>query len=167
MGESILLLDLPARSGILQSESRFYHLTDFYKSHSARQDIKVKSKFSVGVLIAFLIFSMAPGNGCTYQYSNLRIQSESHETVSQKITKGVTVKAEVLRRYGKPNLISRTASGDELWEYSSIGIFTHLCATIPGLHPRAKEKKFDLTFDQKGVVKDFSFREFYSQEGPQ
>ncbi len=125
----------------------------------------MKSKFAAGVVIVFLLFSMTLSNGCTYQYSNLRIQRESFETVSQKITKGVTVKTEVLMQYGKPNLITHTASGEELWEYSSIGIFTHLCATIPGLQPRAKEKKFDLTFDQKGIVKDFSFRELYSQEG--
>ena len=104
-------------------------------------------------------------DGCTYQYSNLRIQAESFETVSQKITQGVTAKAEVLRQYGKPMAINHTADGDEHWEYSSVGIFTHLCAMIPGLHPRAKVKKFDLTFDQKGIVKDFSFQELYSQEG--
>ena len=104
-------------------------------------------------------------DGCTYQYSNLRIQAESFETVSQKITQGVTAKAEVLRQYGKPMAITHTVDGDEHWEYSSIGIFTHACSMIPGLHPKAKEKKFDITFDQKGIVKDFSFRELYSQEG--
>jgi len=53
------------------------------------------------------------------------VRTETMDTGSQKVTKGVTTKTQVKTLYGEPNHVSLTDAGSEVWTYE----YAHATAT--------------------------------------
>lgn len=90
--------------------------------------------------------------------------------VSLTLKKGVTTKAEVLKVFGSPNIVTKNRDADEVWNYNRMNFTTRTGEDSGGAFlilggwggsravSTATTKSFDLmiTFDAKDVVKDYS-----------
>jgi outer membrane protein assembly factor BamE (lipoprotein component of BamABCDE complex) len=85
-----------------------------------------------------------------------------------KIIKGQTTQNEVLEVFGAPNIVTKNKSGNEVWTYDKASIETGasdvygtiLIAGGSGSRSSTSARTFTLMieFDDKNVVKDFSYR---------
>lgn len=86
--------------------------------------------------------------------------------VTMNLHKGITTKAEVLAKFGSPNIVTKNRDADEVWNYNRMN-FTSRVGEDGGTLifwggsravSTATTKSFDLmiTFDDKDVVKDYS-----------
>jgi len=87
---------------------------------------------------------------------------------NKTLIKGQTTQNEILTVFGAPNIITRNKSGNEVWTYDKASIeagSSSVYATIlvvggVGSRAQSSAKTFTLMieFDDKNVVKDFSYR---------
>lgn len=85
--------------------------------------------------------------------------------VSMTIKKGITTKAEVLKAFGSPNIVTKNKDADEVWNYNRMNYTTRVGEDGGSLIfwagsravSTATTKSFDLmiTFDSNDVVKDY------------
>ena len=85
-----------------------------------------------------------------------------------KIIKGQTTQNEVLEVFGAPNIVTKNKSGNEVWTYDKASIETGtsdaygtiLIVGGSGSRSSTSARTFTLMieFDDKNVVKDFSYR---------
>ncbi len=86
--------------------------------------------------------------------------------VTLTLKKGVTTKAEVLKTFGSPNIVTKNREADEVWNYNRMSFTTRVGEDAGTLIfwggsravSTATTKSFDLiiTFDANDVVKDYS-----------
>ena len=86
--------------------------------------------------------------------------------VTLTIKKGRTNKAEILKTFGSPNLVTKNRDADEVWNYNRMNFTTRVGEDAGTLIfwggsravSTATTKSFDLmiTFDSNDVVKDYS-----------
>ena len=86
--------------------------------------------------------------------------------VSLTLQKGTTTKAEVLKAFGAPNIVTKNRAADEVWNYNRMNYTTRVGEDAGTLLfwggsravSTATTKTFDLmiTFDANDVVKDYS-----------
>jgi hypothetical protein len=86
--------------------------------------------------------------------------------VSLTLKKGATTKAEVLKNFGAPNLVTKNRAADEVWNYNRMSFTTRVGEDAGSVIfwsgsravSTATTKSFDLmiTFDVNDVVKDYS-----------
>jgi outer membrane protein assembly factor BamE (lipoprotein component of BamABCDE complex) len=100
--------------------------------------------------------------GCASS-GNQVLKGETAETVSTKITKGVSTKDNVRKAYGDPTNTSFTDGGNEIWTYN----YAHATATavsyvpIVGLFAGGADvdkKQLVILFDKAGVVSNFTMQ---------
>lgn len=82
------------------------------------------------------------------------------------LKKGETTKAEVLKAFGSPNLVTKNRSADEVWNYNRMNFTTRVGEDAGSLIfwggsravSTATTRSFDLmiTFDSGDIVKDYS-----------
>ncbi len=87
-------------------------------------------------------------------------------TVKTEIVKGKTTQAEILQKFGAPNLVTKNRSNNEVWNYnkmsfeSKVGDDSGTLILWSGSRAArtATTKSFDLIieFDEHDVVKDYS-----------
>ena len=85
-----------------------------------------------------------------------------------KIIKGQTNQQEIMEVFGPPNIITKNKSGYEVWTYDKVSVETStseaygtiLIAGISGGRASTSARTFTLMieFDDKDVVKDYSYR---------
>lgn len=85
-----------------------------------------------------------------------------------KIIKGQTSQNEILEVFGAPNIITKNKSGNEVWTYDKASVETGisdvygtiLIAGGTGSRSSTSARTFTLMieFDDKNIVKDFSYR---------
>lgn len=85
-----------------------------------------------------------------------------------KITKGQTTQNEILEVFGAPNIVTKNKSGNEVWTYDKASIETGtsdvygtmIIAGGVGSRTSTSARTFTLMieFDDKGIVKDYSYR---------
>jgi outer membrane protein assembly factor BamE (lipoprotein component of BamABCDE complex) len=98
--------------------------------------------------------------GCA-SYGTESIRNESDETLSQKLVKGVSTKAQVRAQLGDPSATSFTDSGNEQWTYF-LGSYTPSPTNfVPYLNMvtsggESQTKQANILFDKKGVVMNYS-----------
>jgi uncharacterized protein YcfL len=88
--------------------------------------------------------------------------------VKKEIIKGVTTQNEILEVFGAPNIITKSKSGNEVWTYDKVSVEkgtsdvygTILIVGGVGSRSSISTKTFTLMieFDDKNIVKDFSYR---------
>lgn len=114
------------------------------------------------ILISFFLLS-----GCVsvqpVQQSNL-----TPGMAKTKIIKGQTTQNEVLQVFGAPNIVTKNKSGNEVWTYDKVSVETGtsdvygtlLIVGGAGSRSSTSARTFTLMieFDEKDVVKDFSYR---------
>jgi hypothetical protein len=86
--------------------------------------------------------------------------------IKKEIIKGTTTQAEIMQKFGSPNLVTKNRSNDEVWNYSRMSYESKTGADGASFiffgGSRAMSttttKSFDLiiTFDEKDIVKDYS-----------
>lgn len=86
--------------------------------------------------------------------------------ISLTLQKGVTTKAEVLKAFGAPNIVTKNRAADEVWNYNRMNYTTRVGQDGGSLIfwggsravATATTKSFDLmiTFDASDIVKDYS-----------
>jgi len=85
-----------------------------------------------------------------------------------KIIKGQTTQNEILEVFGAPNIVTKNKSGNEVWTYDKASVETGTSSVygtiliVGGVGSRASTSASTFTlmieFDDKNVVKDFSYR---------
>lgn len=85
-----------------------------------------------------------------------------------KIIKGQTTQNEILQVFGAPNIVTKNKSGNEVWTYDKASVETGTSSVygtiliVGGVGSRASSSANTFTlmieFDDKDVVKDFSYR---------
>lgn len=85
-----------------------------------------------------------------------------------KIIKGQTTQNEILEVFGAPNIVTKNKSGNEVWTYDKASIETGtsdvygtiIIAGGVGSRTSTSARTFTLMieFDDKGIVKDYSYR---------
>ncbi len=85
-----------------------------------------------------------------------------------KIIKGQTSQNEILEVFGAPNIVTKNKSGNEVWTYDKTSVETgtsEIYGTIlivggAGSRSSTSARTFTLMieFDDKNIVKDFSYR---------
>ena len=99
--------------------------------------------------------------GCT-SIGNEAIRNETDESLSQKIVKGKSTKADVRAALGGPSFTSFVDGGNEQWTYN---LATHqqnpVSYVVGGLYSggQGKTKNAIVLFDKKGVVLNYSVTE--------
>lgn len=88
--------------------------------------------------------------------------------VKKEIIKGVTTQNEILEVFGAPNIITKNKSGNEVWTYDKVSVEkgtsdvygTLLIVGGTGSRTSTSARTFTLMieFDEKNIVKDFSYR---------
>ena len=119
---------------------------------------------SIGNIVVFItvLFVMA---SCT----TTQIPQKSNLTpgvISTTIKKGITLKVEIVKIIGSPNIITKNREGEEVWTYSRQSFDSKSGGFGGGLlffggakaFSSASSNSFDLiiTFDNKDIVKDYS-----------
>jgi len=85
-----------------------------------------------------------------------------------KIIKGQTTQNEIIQVFGPPNIVTKNKSGNEVWTYDKVSVETGtsdvygtlLIVGGAGSRSSTSTRTFTLMieFDEKDVVKDFSYR---------
>ncbi len=85
-----------------------------------------------------------------------------------KIIKGQTTQNEIIQVFGPPNIVTKNKTGDEVWTYDKVSVETAasdvygtlLIVGGAGSRSSTSTRTFTLMieFDEKEVVKDFSYR---------
>lgn len=85
-----------------------------------------------------------------------------------KIIKGQTTQNEILEVFGAPNIVTKNKSGNEVWTYDKASVETGTSSVygtvliVGGIGSRSSSSANTFTlmieFDDKDVVKDFSYR---------
>jgi outer membrane protein assembly factor BamE (lipoprotein component of BamABCDE complex) len=86
--------------------------------------------------------------------------------ISLTLNKGVTTKADVLKAFGAPNIVTKNRAADEVWNYNRMNYTTRVGQDGGSLVfwggsravATATTKSFDLMviFDANDIVKDYS-----------
>jgi outer membrane protein assembly factor BamE (lipoprotein component of BamABCDE complex) len=117
------------------------------------------------VIVALLAFAL---DGCA-TFPDEQEPANSPLTagnISLTLQKGTTTKAEVLKVFGSPNIVTKNRAADEVWNYSRMTYTTRVGQDGDSLIFRggsravatATTKSFDLmiVFDASDIVKDYS-----------
>ncbi len=115
------------------------------------------------VLAALMPLTLSLLIGCA-SAGNEKLRNENTGTLSQKITKGTTTKAQVTTALGPADEVSFTDGGNEIWKYH------HIVATAKGVNfipivnifaagVDEKKKELVVLFDEQGIVKNYTFSE--------
>lgn len=90
----------------------------------------------------------------------------THGNVQFNLKKGTTTQAEVLEKFGAPNITTIDASGQEVWTYqrhatvgkesSSYGTLVILGGSSSGFEQSSRTMTLIIKFDSSKVVSDFS-----------
>ncbi len=98
--------------------------------------------------------------GCA-SAGNDRVKAETMDTVSTKVTKGVTTKDQVRALYGEPGAVSLTDGGSEVWHYA----YSHATATAASYIPivglfaggaNVEKNEVVFIFDKSDVVQNYT-----------
>jgi len=89
-------------------------------------------------------------------------QSETQESINQKIAKGKTTKAEVKATFGEPSSTTGKERGVQEWRYKIASSSSTI--KIPGFErffggATEKDKTLLVDFDRRGIVTDYSLTE--------
>jgi outer membrane protein assembly factor BamE (lipoprotein component of BamABCDE complex) len=101
-----------------------------------------------------------------------RMNTLTQGNVQLNLAVGKTTKAEVLEKFGSPNITTRDASGSEVWSYqrhatvsqssSEGGFWTILLAggskKVDGFSQSSRTATLIIKFDGKDIVSDFQSR---------
>src|SRR6202023_2651129 len=94
--------------------------------------------------------------------STVADNSETQESINQKIAKGKTTKAEVKATFGEPSSTTSKERGSEEWRYKIASSSSTL--KIPGFERffgsgTEKDKTLLVDFDRRGIVTNYSLNE--------
>jgi outer membrane protein assembly factor BamE (lipoprotein component of BamABCDE complex) len=113
-----------------------------------------------------LLFSLTAGCATFPEKQEETKSPLSAGNVSMTIKKGITTKADVLKVFGSPNIVTKNRNADEVWNYNRMNFTTRVGEDGGSLIfwggsravSTATTKSFDLmiTFDLNDVVKDYS-----------
>jgi outer membrane protein assembly factor BamE (lipoprotein component of BamABCDE complex) len=99
--------------------------------------------------------------GCA-SVGNENLRNESSASIDQKIIKGKTTKAEVVKVLGSADETSFTDSGNEIWKYRHVVSTAKAVSFIPVVALFAagsdqEKKEVVILFDKEGVVTNYTF----------
>lgn len=117
-------------------------------------------------LILAVLFLIPLGCATFPQGDPAQSSSLTMGMIKKEIIKGSTTQAEILQKFGSPNLVTKNRSNDEVWNYNRMSYESKTGADgasfifFGGSRAMSSttSKSFDLmiTFDEKDVVKDYS-----------
>jgi len=129
---------------------------------------------STAKFIAFALFAALGLSGCLSKPTPVsdRNSQLTQGNVQLSLRVGSTTKAEVLEKFGSPNITTRDGSGQEVWTYqrsaqisessTNSGYWTILLAGQSGRNSGFQSSSRMITliikFDSKDVVSDFNSR---------
>lgn len=106
--------------------------------------------------------------GCA-SHGNEKLRKENDTTLAQKITKGVTTKAQVAGALGPADDVSFTDSGNEIWKYYHTVSTAKAVNFIPVVNIFAAgvdndKKELVVLFDEQGTVKNYTFAQTQGEQ---
>ncbi|WP_448954902.1 outer membrane protein assembly factor BamE domain-containing protein [Labrys neptuniae] len=98
--------------------------------------------------------------GCA-SAGNERIRAESSATVSQKLVRGSTTKAQVKGAFGDPLAVSFTDSGNEVWTYEHTVARPKPVNFVPYVNlvasgANVEKKSLVVFFNKAGIVQNYA-----------
>lgn len=116
------------------------------------------------ILVAVSIAASAVLAGCAVSAGNEALRDQSQTSVSSSIVEGKSTKADVQAAFGSANKVSLTDAGLEIWNYEfdhatpqAINYVSVLNLLAHGAN--VEKKSLTVLFDEKGVVKKYTFAE--------
>lgn len=98
--------------------------------------------------------------GCA-SAGNDKIRTETNESVSKNVIKGVTTKDQIKALYGEPGAVSLTDGGNEVWHYAYVYSKANAASYIPvvglfagGAHVSKNEIIFII--DKNNVIQNYT-----------
>ena len=106
-------------------------------------------------VVAVLLISGCGSSG------NEKVRTETMDTVSSKVTKGVTTKDQVKGLYGEPSSVTLTDGGNEVWKYEYAHATSQPQNFIPVVNLVARGYDVDknevvFIFDSKNIVQNYT-----------
>lgn len=124
--------------------------------------------------LIFSLFAMSALTGCVAAVAPVDQRNSilTQGNVQLNLKVGVTTKADVLSKFGSPNITTRDASGEEVWSYqrqASVSQSTSSNAywsifltgetrSASGLSESSRMMTLIITFNSRDVVSDFRSR---------
>lgn len=103
------------------------------------------------ILAIFIALSVPITLGsCTHKVGLAKLQNETMESLSQKIIKEKSTKADILKEFGKPTDTTQNTNGTETWTYRLEEVF------LAPAYSSAKIKTLRVTFNLNETVADYS-----------
>jgi hypothetical protein len=116
-----------------------------------------------------MIFAIGLCVGCvspSYETASQKNSNLTHGNVQLTLKKGVTTQAEVLEKFGAPNITTIDGEGREVWTYqkhATVGHASEGYATIvvagaaaSGFEQSSRTMTLIIKFDSKKTVSDFN-----------
>lgn len=127
-----------------------------------------KRRRSIAMATGLLLLCL-PMAGCA-SYGATSLKAETHASIDQKITKGITTKEQVRVALGDASFVSLSESGKEQWMYSFTKARPNAASFVPYLNiidssATSNTKQLVILFDAKGVVSNYTFSDSVSQSG--
>jgi len=107
-------------------------------------------------------------SGCASTTEPVQKSNLTPGMAKTKIIKGQTIQKEILEVFGPPNIVTKNKSGNEVWTYDRVSVETGssdsygtiIIAGIAGSKTSTSTRTFTLMieFDEKDIVKDYSYR---------
>ncbi len=124
--------------------------------------MKVGSTFTAVLLLTFLFMGCASSG-------NEKLRNENDASLSQKITKGVTTKAQVQTALGPADNVSFSDGGSEIWRYFHVVSTAKGVNFVPVVNLFAagvdqEKKELVILFEEQGVVKNYTFSETQGEQ---
>lgn len=124
----------------------------------------MRTQFFRAVMMGLLLSLI----GCA-SHGNEKLRKENDTTLAQKITKGVTTKAQVAGALGPADDVSFTDSGNEIWKYYHTVSTAKAVNFIPVVNIFAAgvdndKKELVVLFDEQGTVKNYTFAQTQGEQ---
>ena len=117
-------------------------------------------------VVAIVFLSLGAGCATFPEHQEEAKSPLTAGNVTMTVKKGTTTKAEILKTFGSPNIVTKNRDADEVWNYNRMNFTTRVgedggsIILLGGSRAvsTATTRSFDLiiTFDSKDVVKDYS-----------
>lgn len=119
----------------------------------------MRKKLSLSFL---LVLSVLAFTGCSVNSGNGAIQGQSNQKLSQKLIKGKTTEAQVVRMFGQPTDKTFKGNGEPEWIYKHSALHNGFVSYIPivgffaGDQSQTK-KELAILFHKNGTIKDWAW----------
>jgi hypothetical protein len=142
----------------------FVCVADGMPSAAARHFFPIRGFTMKKILVVVSIAASAVLGGCCVSAGNEALKDQSQTSVGNSIVEGKSNKADVQTAFGSANKVSFTDAGLEIWSYEFDHATPRAINYVPVLNlpvhgANVEKKTLTVLFDERGIVKKYTFAE--------